>query len=270
MLIRNLKIRLQRGHAILIVGLVLWVGTVCVYSQTYSSDLKDIRQTSKARPIGDIGGIERVADLRGFMPLSCVSIKKIIQTRENLFNYVATDVYQWYKVPTEDAAKFIYYGKEGDLTYKLIHLDTTPKRKKTALDYKPDLIPPFFTVLDENELEGQDLEWAKFSYKLATNCGKELYNEIVSSSGYDACDPVMILFTARSAILILNFRYTAIKREGTGQYLCGFEFSRSLKEYKTFYEIYSTTTFSRSMKQGFSDSVPIVSLALKLYFTGGK
>jgi hypothetical protein len=65
---------------------------------------------------------------------------------------------------------------------------------------------------------------------------------------------------------VINFRYQSMDREGTGQYLVAFAFSRALKEYRMFHAIHHNYAFSPRVSQAFSDSLPIITAALRLAF----
>ena len=211
------------------------------FGQTYSKDLDDIMWTAYVRqiaPIGDVGDIQTIVDLRGFIPLSYVS-----KAKSDGFHL---DVVQWYQIPTLPGVARLYYGDWKEATMEKLSR---------------------ITLLTEEKLTGENLEWAKFAYTLAKTSGNDLFKSAGGSAHeLDASEPVAVLLTARSAIVLLSFKYTSLARQGTGQVLCGFEFSRMLKEYKTFYEIHSTIIVGRSTKKAFENSLPYVTKALSVYF----
>jgi hypothetical protein len=218
--------------------------------QTYSTNLDDADGSylsGKITPIGDLGDIKSILDLRGFIPISCASKAKTKKQLSSVLNFF-TDDFQYYQYPPISSIAYLYYGKDDEKTLAKV---SSAK------------------LVTEDQLQDEDKQWAKFAYGLARSSGKDLYKSINgSSSGFDAAEPVTVLLTARSAIVIMSFKYSDFDRKGTGQVLCGFEFSRTLKEYKNFYELYSTTVFARSAKNAFSTSEPYITKALSLYFTG--
>lgn len=233
----------------LLLFLFCLTATVAVgFGQTYSANLDDIKQPgNKITPIGDLGNLEQIIDLRGFIPLSLVSKTKSDYQEKSIFNFF-TDRFQWYQIPTPSGVSLLYYGDSDDATLK--------KLAKTKL-------------IDEKGLAGDNQQWAKFAYELSRSSGSALFKVAGGSRGLDSSEPVAILFTARTAIILMNFKYTDVDRKGTGQIICAFEFSRALKEYKTFYDLYSTTAFSRSTKEAFDTSAPYVTKFLQLYFSVG-
>lgn len=228
---------------------LLVCSTATTVAQTYSSDFfTDFEMPAycKITPIGDIGDIETIIDLRGFIPLAGVSKAKRKHQGASVFNWF-TDNHQWYQLDTVSAIAILYYPKIDDKT----------AQKKFART----------KLLREDALRAENLQWAKFAYALASKSGKELFKAAGGSKGLDTSEPVAVLLTARSAIVLLSFKYSDGDREGTGQVLCAFEFSRTLKEYRTFYALYDTFAFSRSTKNAFKESLPYVTKALSLYFT---
>jgi hypothetical protein len=219
-----------------------------VFAQTYSSDLDDFKELeSKINSIGDLGDIEKILDLRGFVPLSGVSKAKRQKQDSSILNFF-TDTFQWYKFPTSPTVSYLYYGNFDDIS--------KAKLKGTK-------------IIAEDKLEDSDKQWAKFAYGLAHESGKDLFTSVNgSASGFDSAEPVNILLTEKSAFLIMNFKYSSLDRKGTGQILCAYEFSRSLKEYKNFYELYSNTAFNRSVTKAFSASEPFIAKAVSIYFVG--
>lgn len=220
-------------------------------AQTYSSDMNDSNGLvfNEICPIGDLGHIQYIIDLRGFVPIAGVSKAKKEKQKSGLLNLVTTDVVTWYKIPTRWGIAILYYdNKDGWDSLK----DTLSETR----------------VLKENELSGENLKWAKFAYDLAKSSGKELFGASGGTWGFEAAEPVAVIFTAQSLIVLINFRYSDLDRDGTGQILSGFEFSRTLKEYKNFYQVYSTTMFRRSTKNALISSKPYITKALALYFSG--
>lgn len=121
-------------------------------------------------------------------------------------------------------------------------------------------------MIPEAYAVGDDLKWAKLAYNLANERGEALYEKIGGGSNPLACEPVAVFFNTTDAYVLINFRYQSMDRQGTGQYLAAFEFSRSLKEYRRFHAIYHNYGFSPRITQAFNDSLPVIKLALDLVF----
>jgi hypothetical protein len=241
----NLNARLKTVFILFCINLFLGAST---FAQTYSSDLDDFKALeSKINPIGDLGDIDKILDLRGFVPFSGISKEKSQKQESSIFNFFS-DIFQWYKFPTAVGVSCLYYGSFDD-------------HSKAKLQITK--------ILAEDKLEGEDKEWAKFAYGLAHESGKDLFTSANgSSSGFDSAEPVNVLLTEKSAFVIMNFKYSSLDRRGTGQILCAYEFSRTLKEYKSYYELYSNTVLSRSVTKAFSASEPYIAKAVAIYFTG--
>jgi hypothetical protein len=121
-------------------------------------------------------------------------------------------------------------------------------------------------VIPESYAVGDDLKWAKLADKLANERGESLYEKIGGGSNPLACEPVAVFFNKTDAYVWINFRYQNLERQGTGQYLAAFEFSRSLREYRRFHAVYHNYAFSPRITQAFSESLPVIKLALDLVF----
>jgi hypothetical protein len=156
------------------------------------------------------------------------------------------DRYQYYQFPTREGVALFYYGDLDD--------ENLGKLAETKF-------------LTEDRLEGEPLQWTRFAYGLVQESGTALYRSVNGDTGMDNAEPIAVLLTARSSILLVNFRYSSIDRRGTGQVLAAFEFSRELREYKAFYELRRNTALPRNTKKAFDASVPVIAAALKVYLT---
>jgi hypothetical protein len=213
-------------------------------SLVYSSDIADMYTFPKITGIGNVGRLQTIIDLRSFIPLSSVSRQRIQNC--SLFELPFKDVHLWFQIPIKFGIRLIYYG-EGENC-------SAGKLSETK-------------VLREDELAGDDLKWAKFSYELARSSGKELFKSAGGRLNCDAAEPVAVILTSQSAIVIMNFKFTNILRpNSTGQLLCGYEFSRTTREYKTFYSIYQNTLLGRAATDAFVLSGPYVIKALSICF----
>jgi hypothetical protein len=236
---------LQRCTSFLV---LLGAFTVSAYGQ-YSGDLNDIsnwgiRLGWKPTPIGDLGAVQTIVDLRGFVPL-------LLPWKQNY------QIYKWFKVPTKKAGLLLYYGdlKAWDLSSNTSN-DEANKFAHTA-------------VQKEAEVSGDLAKWTDFAYKVATDLGPSVF-ERIAGSGFQSAEPISIFVTNDSVFVLVNFRYQSILSKiesinGQGQILTAFEFSKVSKRYKTFYELYSTA-YGKASQQVFTSTTPLIFSALKAEF----
>jgi hypothetical protein len=118
--------------------------------------------------------------------------------------------------------------------------------------------------IDESDARGETAEWCKFAYALAKD-SKPLYQQI-AGSGFEAAEPTTVFLTHQSAFIILSFRYSGLENESTGQVLVALEFSRSLKGYKTFYQLYSTQDMNETNSDALAKTAPMVAKVLAQFF----
>ena len=224
---------------ITVIGITI-TGAFSAFSQTYSDDLADVEKPNNPlTPIGNIGELERIIDLRGFVPLSFYSKKKT--AKENLLT--KRDSNQWFKIPTRQGVQWIYYGFD----------DNTHTTQATP-------------IVAEDALAGDDRTWALFAYEIAAKQGESLYKVLGDGKGFEGTEPISVLFTKLSAIVVVNLRYTDWDSEGTGQFLVALEFSRSLHNYKTFYLLYTDGHIRKSTRELFKATAPLVDKALGVIF----
>ncbi len=210
-----------------------------VANKHYSSNLLDMQISRSFVGIGDLGSIQTIIDLRSFVPLSAWSTKR---EKEKI---VGTDCFQWFKLPVKEGICHIYYGEMGE------------KYENKMSQTK---------ILTEKELAGDNLKWGELSYEIAQSSGEELFKAAGGWLGFEGAEPIAVILTEHSAIIVMSFKYSDLMRHGhTGQILCGYEFSRKTKNYKTHYHIYSTLIFPRSAKDAFSVSLPFINAALKVF-----
>lgn len=231
----------------LLSALVIFSIKACALADelTYSDNLDDVAGIENPiKTIGDLGKIEIIIDLRGFIPYSAVSKEKKARQNDTLITAFTLDVYQVYKLPTLLGVGMFYYGK----------------KEGGSLDKMTDT--RFLT--DDGSLQGEDRQWASFSHELSKSSGQDLFKSAGGTWGFECAEPICILLTQRSALVFISFRYSDLSRTGTGQIMCAYEFSRSLKEFKAFYDLYSTTAFSRSTRNAFQVSAPYIEKLLPL------
>lgn len=206
----------------------------------YSNDTADARSWSRPpKAIGDVGNVEKILDLRGFLPLSLTSKKKSDYQDASIFN-TFTDIFQYYKYDIR-RLEWFYYGLDSKQTFVRVK------------------------VVSEKELDGEELQWAKVAYGLTEGeAGRKLYGSLVSSSGFENAEPIAVLFTEKDAFVIVNFRWSSFDRKSTGQTLMAFEISRKLHQLKSTYCLYENSAVSKEKRQAFVDSAPYVTSAIKL------
>lgn len=236
---------------------------VCASSATvYSDDLSDIMAADpilghlgigrhEPTPIGNLGMIETVIDLRGFVPMAFTS-KRNVRSSLSLSSVVkSSPSLGWYKIPTRTALRLLYYG---DLKSTQIAED--------APDQSGDFKSTHF--LDEANLTRDQALWCKLAYTTARN-SDALFRRLAGN--YKSSEPILVVFTKRSTFIFISLGYTSMLTSN-GQVLVSLEFSRSLKEYKTLYPVYTTMLISESAEQAFLDSAPYVAKLISAVFIG--
>jgi len=246
----------------------------------YSDNLRDIAATRsmvnlvpgehKPTAVGDLGHLDVVVDLRGFVPMSFyslasmglnesggadkASINNAIQN-EISAGLIPADALRWYKIPTKRALLLLY---SGDLALAHIAEDSSAQEASRFGGTR---------FLKESEATGEAAWWCRVAYKMAQ--GAAPLFEKIAGDGFENAEPTTVFLTDQSAFVMLNFRYRSLlRRHSTGQVLVAMEFSRALKEYKTFYQVYSTTLVSKSSADAFQATAPIVAKILLEYLKG--
>ena len=240
---------------------VLLLSYACSPTGThYSDDLNDILPTvpsalpmslSAPTPIGDLGPIEVVVDLRGFVPLSLLSkhlmgmdLKTISEGLRKPISEggIVPDDHRWYKIPTKTALLLIYYGalKSTDLKDKLTAEMDERYFKKTR-------------IITESEAKGEMALWCKLAYDIAKE-SDPLIKKMVGE--YDVVEPILLWFTKNDVFVVLSTRYTTLFRHGTGQVMIAMNFSRTFKTYKTVYPLYSTMMMTESLRKDLIEAAP--------------
>ena len=204
--------------------------------------------TRRPTPIGNLGDVQTIIDLRGFVPMSLAS-------RPGWWRMTLADNDDWFKVPTKTALLMLYYG---NLDIADIDKDTTNLQSSFART----------TLLQESELKGDSDRWAQVAYRLASNSYSASLFENLAGDGFQAAEPTTVFFTPQSAFIILSFKYESTLVHH-GQLLVAFEFSRSSKRFKTFYPVYSTELMSKSGTATAVAVAPYVAKAVAAYFSQG-
>jgi hypothetical protein len=200
-------------------------------------------------PIGDLGNVETVVDLRGFVPMVLPHLVKP-------YPFPLNDVVdaRWYKVPTSKALLVLYFGA---LRYdELVNDAAGLEREKFGAT----------RFLNESNAQAPMAGWCDLAYKLAQQDAEAIFQK-VAGSGFEIAEPTTVFFTRDSVFVILNFKYgSALMAPQKGQMLTALEFSRASRRYRTFY-VLNTTLINRPTNDALMAAAPIVAKELaKLAF----
>lgn len=227
-----------------------------IYAQ-YSDNLKDIKAPigipawgigygNSPVPIGNLGEINTVVDLRGFVPMMFGSKQ----------SFVLSATFRWYKIPTRRAVLMLYYAA----------LPPSHIAENTS-----DLETRFFSntrFLGESDVTGEYAQWCELAYKVAKDDAAPIFQKI-AGSGFQGAEPITLLFNKSSVFVILNFKYNsavAVSEDG-GQVLIALEFARPSKRYKTFYNLYSTLVLGgKSGEDALAATAPYIAPAVVSVF----
>lgn len=247
-----------------------------VRAQAYSSDLKDIFAMSMGGKeifdeVGDLGKIQTIAAVRGFMPILCKSKKRI---KENGLTFFGNDDYLTYKFPLTLTLKEMYYGMDELWQYHPRTAWGTPKaaahQKKTFQELlKQRNARAYFDkidVINEKDAKGEDLAWIKFAYALTSGkAGEKMYGHILGGRGYKSAEPVAIIFTENDALVFSSLRWES--SFGTpGQTIVAFEISRNLNKFRTFHRVFDTSDIKKSVADAAREMGPTVAEIAKTIF----
>jgi len=249
------KVRLLPPMAMILL-IVVFGGLTSLAHAQYRDNLKECYipwneiYFHKPTAVGNLGNITTVVDLRGFVPM-------LLPTDPGTFLRVTDDYnLHWYKVPTQRGLQMLYFGNLS--LQDLIDGKTVPWSRQTRF-------------LKEKQAMGEDEDafWVQFVYTLAKN-GPHLYDEFVGGGGFKAAEPTTVFFTDASVFLVLSFKFASLAGHSPdGQMLVAFEFSRSIKQYKTVYELYSTAVWNKASSEAFMKTAPIVANLLQLASQAG-
>lgn len=221
----------------------------------YSADLSDINTklysrlrwaplnanaTTLPKPIGDLGRIETVIDLRRFVPMSLMA--NSAYWRMSLF-----DNLKWFEIPTKKALLMLYYG---DLRVEDVNADTTAMEARRFESTQ---------FVGESVGDGENAQWARFAYDLAAKSGPIF--QIIGGSGFQSGEPIAVLLTQESAFLVLSLKYGSVL-VSEGQALVAVEVSRISHRYKTIYPLYSTLMLDKPRSDLAVAVAPYVAKAL--------
>lgn len=237
--------------------IIIFAGTALAQ---YSSDLNDINTTAygfwlkvspanlaptqQATSIGDLGKVEEIIDMRGFVPMS-------LTANSQKWTWALIDHLKWFEIPTKEALLLFYYG---DLQIKDLPADNKASESKRFRGTR---------LTQESAAKGEDAEWCQVAYDLAKNAAPAF--ETLAGDGFQSAEPTTIIFTGSSVFVFLNFKYeSALVKHG--QVLTAMEFSRSSKRYKTLYKLYSTEVMGKSAGAAAAAFAPIAAKIVIAYF----
>jgi hypothetical protein len=198
--------------------------------------------------IGNIGGIDTVIDLRGFVPM-------LLPTHAHGGLPDIGDIsfqMSWFQVPTM-AALHMFYA--GDLTLEQVIAGSKGQRQGPWSRTH---------VIDEQQGHGEDEFWIRLAYATVKDSA-QLYHQFVGGGGFQGAEPLTVFLAPKSVFVLLNFRYSSLARVdqgGEGQFLVALEFSRSVREYKAVYPVYTTAPVSKPVGEFFEASLPYVAKAI--------
>jgi hypothetical protein len=236
----------------IISSLTLWNSFSVKALAQYSDNLREIYAPSQfdlyfhpPTPIGDLGNIETVVDLRGFVPMSLPkrpdsTLGKVIHWNEHEDH--------WYKIPTKKALLILYYGT---LNFDKVADDATT------------LEAPFKNVpfLKESQAHGETASWVRLAYTLDKEA-PQLYEQLIGGGGYEGSEATTLFFTEQSAFVVLSLRYSSTFTLN-GQLLIALEFSRFSKNYKALYKLSSTTLMvNKSSSEALTATAPFIAKAI--------
>ena len=205
------------------------IAVVAPPKATYSDDLSDMGAHKPFESLGDLGEVETIIDLRGFIPFSAPSKSKSLHPA-NESNYWLIDNNAWFKLPLVRALEIIYYGADPAFKGRFDNV----------------------TKITEDALADENKTWGEMAYTMCNEKGEILYKQAGADSGFVNAEPIAILLTKSSSFVIINFKYNNNRRHDTGQLLMCYEFSRSLKMSKNQYDLYDTFALNKAAKKKLS------------------
>jgi hypothetical protein len=209
-------------------------------AKDYTRDVSDIYIYDEGKPtahvggsletINDVGDIETVVDLRGFVPVGACSNSK------QKVNY--TDVERIYRFPIRHALSFLYYDLKCTSLINGASLRDSPAKIKNVCD-KLERVQ----IVKEADATGDLLEWTKVAYALAKS-GRQLFAAAGGKEDeFETADPILVLQTSDSVIIFIGAEYTGWNVKN-GHVLMACEYSRKLQELKHTYLLNHTFFFN--------------------------
>jgi hypothetical protein len=209
--------------------------------------------------IGNVGKLETVVDLRGFVPVS----GNTLGYGDNLQMALAYGTNYLFKVPTKQGIGVIFYG--ADMPYRNEGYLWSNNLASVNWTSMPDM-----KFISEKEVQGEYKQWADLAYNISGE-GVSLFQSLDGGDGYKSAEPVAVVFTSDSAFVLITFRYTHVRPFAPGspfegQYIVALEFSRHLKKYRAPYDVYDTFLVNRELRKALESSGPLILKVLSLTF----
>jgi hypothetical protein len=258
---RSTRLPVLRSGLLSGILLLILFGAPCTATAQYSTNLSDINTnaywrlrfapintsaTSLPTPIGDLGDVETVIDLRGFVPMPLAS-------RSKFWSTTLVDNLAWFEIPLRKALLMLYYG---DIRLDQINSDTAAMENQRFASTR-------FT--GEAVGRGEEAAWSKFAFDLAAQSGPMF--QAIAGSGFQSGEPVAVLLTRQSAFVLLSLKYSS-PLVSQGQVLVAVELSRTSHRLRTTYQLYSTLLANKSRADLAAAVAPYAARALIAYFGG--
>jgi hypothetical protein len=169
----------RRFSFTLFLSVLLWCTLTSAAHGQYSDNLKEAYVPwtplyHQPAAIGNLGEIETVVDLRGFMPMLLPKDPGVVLRALNEGSS------QWYKVPTKPAIELLYFGT---MNLKQI-IDGTETSDRWTRNVR---------FLTETEVKGESAFWTKVAYESAKQ-GPQLYDQLVGWSGFEGAEPLQTCY----------------------------------------------------------------------------
>ena len=204
-----------------------------------SDDILDMRvqdsDFGKPVVVMNAGEIEKVIDHRGYMPISAFSKKQaqekyVFDSKEKVTGVHVSgalhDEYGYFRLPIVRGLVWFLEGLSADNRAKCIIFTNRVK------------------ILKESQVNDDDSKWINLAQSLNQN-GKAFFDALPGklpgklSARFDESDAVATVFYSEAVLVIVNIRYSTLLRNGSGQILLGYEFSRRLPSYRKLHLIRS-------------------------------
>ncbi len=192
------------------------------FSQVIYSDLTDIYDYQRLKEkinrhnkyFGDINVVLKISKV---FPISTSSKQLDNKQSSGLISFFMTDRFRYYGFSFQKGMELIRCGSEYCTTDDYIIQD-----------------------VDDANVNEKYLKWYKNFVLLMSNNGKQMYEHITGTSGYDNSIPVGLVFSKNGVFGIASFQYSGWDRKGTGQILISIEFDKETRDIKSIHSIYDT------------------------------
>jgi hypothetical protein len=181
------------------------------------------------------GGIEKIIDHRGYLPIAAASQE---ETKTKYVQDSAGKItsFHWGNA-TDDDYRYFKCRLDWGLVLCLEKLSTNHEAEELVAKAKE--LTNSVKIFKESQVEEHDLKWVSIAQSV-NRSGKALFDALPGkpfTARFDESDVIATVFYEESVLIILNIRYSTWARNGSGQLLLGFEFSRRVPEYRKLYPI---------------------------------